>query len=539
MNLVPNFVPRDLKRFKSALCASAIAFLTSPGHGAEKMDYSAIERLKQESQRSSEVAEIVSYLSDVYGPRMSGTPRYLEMVHWVEERLRGWGIEDVRVESFGDGLRGWEVNHFAAAMTAPVFMSLDAQPVCCSRSTDGEQSSPVSVVDFYDRNALEPLAGTLNGKILLHPEIPPEYDGISGRWSDEALDRAARRQEAVTPDGLDGPGSDVSYVDRLKQRAAENDRSGEELAQFLIDEGVAAVLRSSYTPAGVVNNRIDSSIVKFHRIGEPRPVPFFVIPREQHARLLALHARGVTPEVTLSLTTSFYEDPQLHVNLIAEIPGADERLRDEVVYLGAHLDSVETATGASDNAVGAATAMEVLRMFAGLGLQPRRTVRLGLWGGEEQGLLGAQAYVERHYGDILTGTFNESQQLVSAYFNHDNNGHDIRGIFLLGHEAIRPVFQAFLDPYSDYGANTVTIENSGGTDILIFDAAGIPSFEWIQDPRNYFTHQLHTNLDAPSLLDFDSVRRNAAIIAGVVYHTAMRDDRLPRGTSLPTESFDE
>lgn len=518
--------------------APDVPIFASPGHGTENVDHAAIDRLKQTSRQSSEVAETVSYLSDVYGPRMSGTPRYLEMAHWVEKRLRGWGIEDVRLERFGGGLRGWEVSHFAAAMTAPVFMSLDAQPVCCSRSTDGEQSSFVTVVDFYDRNALEPLTGKLGGRILLHPEITPEYDGVRGRWSDEALDRAARRLEAVTPDGLDGPGSEGSYVDLLKQRAADSE-SGAELARFLIDEGVAAVLRSSYAPAGVVNNRFDTSIVKFHRIGEPQPVPFFVIPREKHARLLALHARGVTPEVTLSLTTSFHEDPHLHVNLIAEIPGADERLRDEVVYLGAHLDSVEAATGASDNAVGAATAMEVLRMFTALGLQPRRTVRLGLWGGEEQGLLGSHAYVDRHYGELFAGKFDERQQHVSAYFNHDNNGYDIRGIFLRGREAIRPVFQAFLDPYSDYGANTVTIENCGGTDLLTFDAAGIPSFEWIQDPRNYFSHQLHTNLDNPSLLDFDSVRRNAAIIAGVVYHTAMRDDRLPRGASLPTESFDE
>lgn len=506
-----------------------VALAASPRHGAETVDHAAIERLKQASRQSSEVAETVSYLSDVYGPRMSGTPRYLEMAQWVENRLRGWGIEDVRLESFGGDLRGWEVSHFAAAMTAPVFMSLDGQPVCCSRSTDGEQSSPVTVVDFYDRNALEPLAGTLRGRILLHPEVTPEYNGVRGRWSDEALDRAARRQEAVTPDGLDGPGSDVSYVDLLNQRAAASER-GKELARFLIDEGVAAVLRSSYAPAGIVNNRFDTSIVKFHRSGEPQPVPFFVIPREKHARLLALHAQGVAPEVTLNLTTSYHEDPRLHVNLVAEIPGADERLCDEVVYLGAHLDSVEAATGASDNAVGAATAMEVLRMIADLGLQPRRTVRLGLWGGEEQGLLGSHAYVERHYGNILTGTFDERQQLVSAYFNHDNNGYDIRGIFLRGHEAIRPVFQAYLDPYSDYGANTVTVENCGGTDVLTFDAAGIPSFEWIQDPGNYFSHQLHTNLDAPSLLDFDSVRRNAAIIAGVVYHTAVRDDRLPRET---------
>ena len=492
------------------------------------IDHSVVSRLREESFQHSQVDNTISYLSDVYGPRLTGTPRYLEMVKWVESQLCSWGINNIRIESFGEGLRGWEIEAFSAVMTSPAFMSLNAQPVCCSRSTDGPISGAVTLVDFYDLEALQTLTGRLRGKILLHPEVTREFDGETGAWSDDRLKKAADRFNPVTPDGLDGPGSTVTYVERLKRRVAKNDQSDRQLAQFLIDEGVAAVLRSSSAPAGVVNSRIDSGLVEFRRIGEPKPVPLFVIPREQHARLLAIQARSITPELSLNLTTRYYEDPLLFVNLIAEIPGSDRHLRDQVVFLGAHLDSVETGTGAADNGVGAATSMEVLRMIKALNLSPRRTIRVGLWGAEEQGLLGSSAYVKRHFGDILSGEFSPNQEKISAYFNHDNNGHDIRGIYLLGHEAIRPIFQAFLDPFANFGASTVTIENAGGTDILVFDATGIPSFEWIHDPQNYFSHQLHTNLDVPDLVKFESVQRNAVIIGSVVYHTAMRDEKLPR-----------
>jgi Zn-dependent M28 family amino/carboxypeptidase len=257
-------------------------------------------------------------------------------------------------------------------------------------------------------------------------------------------------------------------------------------------------------------------------------VPFFVLPREQHARLLGLLERGHSPSIELSLETRFYEDAEYHVNLIAEIPGSDPALKSEIVMLGAHLDSVETATGAADNGIGSATSMEVLRVFKALDLKPRRTVRIALWGGEEQGLKGSSAYVRQHVGDIMTGEYTGEQEKISAYFNHDNNGHDIRGIFTVGHYEVQKIFRPIFKEFTDIGGSTVTIENAGGTDILVFDAAGIPSFEWIHDPGMYFTHQLHTSLDVPAMVNFDSANRNAAIIATVVYETAMLDEKLPR-----------
>lgn len=486
------------------------------------------ERIRGELAASSTIEGNLRQLSDIYGPRLTGTPRYLEMVHWVESRIREWGIDDIVIEAYGDGDRGWDVESFSANLTAPMFTVLGAQPVCCGASTDGSLIGTPLVVDFYDLKALQRFGGELRGRILLHPDVPNLGRPETGKWSEERLQAAADRIEAVTPDGLDGPGSTVTFVDRLRQREAEEDNSDRELAEYLIEQGVGAILRSSNAPAGIVNNRFNSGLVEFHGADDPMPVPLFVLPREQHERLLTLIDNGSEPILSLSLESNYYQAPEYHVNLIAEIPGSDPKLKHEVVMLGAHLDSVEMSTGAADNGIGAATSMEVLRLIKVLDLKPRRTIRVALWGGEEQGLKGSSAYMQRHIGDILTGEFGEEHSRISAYFNHDNNGHDIRGIFTVGHREIKSIFEPIFASFDEVGAGTVTIENACCTDILVFDASDIPSFEWIHDPEMYFTHQLHTDLDVTSMVNFESANRNAAIIATVIYETAMLDKMLPR-----------
>jgi carboxypeptidase Q len=520
------------KHWAALILASAVSLTLScqaedaiDGSGAPDEIY---ESIRADLATRSTIEKNLRQLSDVYGPRLTGTPRYVEMVAWVESRIREWGIDDVRVEVYGDGDRGWEIESYSAVMTAPAFANLNVQPVCCSRSTNDEVAGVPIIVDFYDLEALRVFDGQLRGKILLHPEVTQAGRPPTGRWSDERLLAAAERVEAITPDGLDGPGSDVSYVERLRRREEDTDTTERDIAEFLLEQGVGAVLRSSSAPSGLVNNRFDSGIVEFHGTSDPRPVPFFVLPREQHERLLTLLDNGDMPELALHLETRYYEAPEYHVNLIAEIPGSDPELKDEVVMLGAHLDSVETATGAADNGIGSATSMEVLRLIKSLGLRPRRTIRVALWGGEEQGLKGSSAYMKQHIGDIMTGEFVDEHERISGYFNHDNNGHDIRGIFTVGHEDIKSIFKPIFKTFEAAGASTVTIENAGGTDILVFDASGIPSFEWIHDPEMYMTHQLHTSLDVPAMVNIESANRNAAIIATVIYETAMLDEMLPR-----------
>ena len=479
---------------------------------------------------NSTVADTLGHLSDVYGPRLSGTPRYLEMAEWTVQRFREWGIDDVRIESFGDGDRGWEALSFSAELVEPAYAPLGAQLLCCSRSTDGVVEDEPMLVDFHDLAALKSHSGELRGRILLHPDLPPQSEPETGRWSDERLRAAAERTNPVTPDGLDGPGSEVTYLDRLRERTSRADVESEDtkIARFLVKEGVAAVLMPSGAPAGVVSNRVNAGAVEFHGTNDPEPVPFFVVPREQYARLLNLYRLGQPPRVAVNAETRYYDDPAYHVNVIAEIPGSDPDLADEIVLLGAHLDSVEMAPGAADNGIGSAASMEVLRIIQSLQLRPRRTVRVGLWGGEEQGLKGSSAYVAKNIGDLLSQEFFGEYEKISAYFNHDNNGHDIRGVFLVGHHQLKPIFEPIFAAFSDVGGDTVTVELACCTDIVVFDATGIPSFEWIHDPGPYFTHQLHTDLDTTDLVNIESANRNTAIIATVVYETAMLDEILPR-----------
>lgn len=487
-------------------------------------------RVVDELNANSTIGDTLGHLANVYGPRLSGTPRYREMAEWTVRRFKAWGIDNARIESFGDGDRGWEALSFSAELIEPAYAPLGAQLMCCSRSTDGVIEDEPLLVNVHDLAALKAHRGKLYARILLHPDLPPPSEPETGRWSDERLRAAAERTNPVTPDGLDGPGSEISYLDVLRERAANADIESEDLqiARFLIDEGVAAVLLPSGAPAGVVSNRVNAGSVEFHGTDDPEPVPFFVVPREQYARLLHLYRLGKPPRVAVSAQTRYYADSHYHVNVIAEILGADPDLADEIVLLGAHLDSVEMAPGAADNAIGSASAMEVLRIIKSLELKPRRTVRVALWGGEEQGLKGSSAYVAKNIGDLLRQKFFGEHEKISAYFNHDNNGHDIRGMFLVGHHQLKPIFKPIFSAFGDVGGDTVTVELACCTDIAVFDAAGIPSFEWIHDPGPYFTHQLHTDLDTTDLVNLESANRNTAIIATVVYQTAMLDEKLPR-----------
>jgi Zn-dependent M28 family amino/carboxypeptidase len=258
------------------------------------------------------------------------------------------------------------------------------------------------------------------------------------------------------------------------------------------------------------------------------PVPHFVISREQHARMIRMMEKDAKITLKLHLKTKYYTDPEYYTNIIAEIPGTDSELREQLVLVGGHFDSNHGSTGAADNGAGSAVTMEVMRILKTLGIKPRRTIRLVLWGAEEQGHLGSLEYIDKYVGDIFTGEDRGELSRISVYFNHDNNGHKIRGILTQGNEPIRPIFERYLEPFHYVGAKTVVVENAGGTDHLGFDALNIPAFEWIQDPQQYFKTQIHTNMDVLDYVAEDTLKHNAAIIATFVYHAAMRDEMMPR-----------
>jgi Zn-dependent M28 family amino/carboxypeptidase len=298
----------------------------------------------------------------------------------------------------------------------------------------------------------------------------------------------------------------------------------EKMMKLLREEGTAVLLEPSRGEHGTLFVGGGGS----RSMGSDPALPSLVVAIEHYSRIARLLEKGLPVKLEINIQNRFYEDDSLGYNVVAEIPGTDKKLKDEVVMLGGHLDSWHAGTGATDNAAGCAVAMEAVRILKAIGVQPRRTIRIALWSGEEQGLLGSRGYAQKHFGDRGTMRLKPEHEKFSAYFNLDNGTGKIRGVYLQGNDAVRPIFEAWLKPFHDLGANTLTIRNTGGTDHLSFDAVGLPGFQFIQDRIDYDTRTHHTNMDVyDHALDGDLIQASV-IMASFVYHTAMRDEKLPR-----------
>lgn len=491
------------------------------GLAEERVDLDVVARMKEEAFQHSQVMDTLIYLSDVYGPRLTGSRAYYEAAEWAKERLEGWGLENVHFDSYRDDLRGWEIESYSVEMVAPRYMNITALPDAWTAGTDGEVIGEPIIVDYTSWRALQELKGQLRGKILMLPEIRTHGRKREGVFTEQELKNAESHINPNNRDGLDN--SDLGPAEGRRRRG-RGESEGGNVEQFLLDEGVAAVIRGSIKAPGT----LDAAQQRYIKIGDMKPVPHFVISREQHSRMVRMIERDAKIILKLHLRAKFYTEPEYSTNIIGEIPGTDRRLKEQLVLVGGHFDSYQSATGASDNGAGCATTMEVMRILKTLGIKPRRTIRLVLWGSEEQGHLGSRGYINKYVADTRTGEDKGELSRISVYFNHDNNGHNIRGIYTLGNEAIRPIFESYLEPFHYLGAETVTAEYAGGTDHVAFDALNIPAFEWIQDPMQYFYTQIHTSMDVVDFIEEDTLKRNTAIIATFVYHAAMRDEMMPR-----------
>ena len=497
------------------------------GFAQEKIDFNVVARIKEEAYQHSKVMETLSYLTDVYGPRLSGSPAYYEAAMWAKQRLESWRIENVHLDSYGDDLRGWEIESYSLEMIAPRYMNITALPDAWTIGTNGEVTGSPVIVDHSSLVALKELSGQLHGKILMSPELRSQPDVLEGIFTDEELAKAERQLNPNPARGLSANNVKPSREmlrDRLNRGESETDR----INRFLLDEGVAAVIRGSSKAPGT----LDARQQRYSKKGEMKPVPHFVVSKEQHARMVRMLDKGVEITLKLHLNVKFNENPDYHTNVIAEIPGTDSKLKNQLVFVGGHLDSQHGGTGAADNGAGSATNMEAVRILKTLGIKPRRTIRLVLWGGEEQGMRGSLAYIGKNVGDIFTGEDRGELSLISVYFNHDNNGHKIRGIFTQGNEAIRPIFERYFEPFHAVGVETVSVEFGCCTDNIGFDALNIPAYSWIQDPEQYNTTQIHTNMDVVDYVPENTLKHNAAIIAAFVYRSAMRDEMMPRRKAL-------
>jgi carboxypeptidase Q len=505
----------------------------------EKVDLEAVRRIRDAALNHSQIMEMVGELSDVSGPRLTGSPGLKRAEEYARDKLREWGLANAHLEAWGPFGRGWSLEEFTANMVSPGISPLIAYPKAWSPGTNGMVRGDVVFLDVKTATDLEKYKGKLHRKIVLFSaarHVDPLFEPPAQRQSDEDL----RRLASAPP-----PGETKPFQFTPDQRAAEelNYRKW----QFVASEGAAVVLQPSYADGGTV-------YVTSATVPNPPDVPFnqrvqawdrsrpAVVPQanvaaEQYNRMIRLLARGIAVELEVNIGVRFYDDDPMSYNVIAEIPGAD--LKEEIVMVGGSIDSWHAATGATDNAAGAAAALEVVRILQSIGVKPRRTIRIGLWSAEEQGRLGSRAYVATHFGrkvDAPDGQagparfeFKPEYEKVAGYFNFDYGTGRIRGVYLQGNEGVRPIFRAWLEPFKDLGASTLSIANIGATDHVSFDEIGLPGFEFIRDyMEGNNTRAPHTNMDTYDHVLEDDLKQSAAVAASFIYNLAMRDEKLPR-----------
>ena len=483
----------------------------------EAVDVATIARIKDEALQRSQVMETMSWLTDVYGPRLANSPNIRKAADWATGQLRGWGLSHVQLEPFTNFGRGWENTRLTFVAVAPQPFPIIAYPRAWSPGTAGPVSGEAVAVQIDSAPDFERYRGTLKGKFVLlgAPRTTPENAITAAmRYSDSALLSIA---EPAAPNparqGQPRRPLDLAAFQFPAARYA-----------FLAAEQVAAVLLPARGQEGTVFT--DNG---FPRAADaPLQPPTLHVAIEHFGRLTRLVAKGLPVTLELDMRNRFTDADANSFNVIAEIPGTDPALKGEVVMLGAHFDSWHAGTGATDNAAGSAVMMEAVRILTALGVRPKRTIRIALWGAEEQGLIGSRHFVRAHFRDSTNAPDKPEAGQLAGYFNVDNGSGKIRGVWMQGNDAVRPIFDAWMEPFKAMGMTTLTSRTTGGTDHLSFDAVGLPGFQFIQDPLQYDTRTHHSNQDVYEQVQPDDMKFNAAVVASFVWQAAQRREKLPR-----------
>lgn len=516
-------------------------------------DLEVVNRIRHEAYENSEVMDHLFQLVEVYGPRVTNSPGFLGSAQWAVDRFNEWGLPNAAMEAWGPFGQGWSREYYSAHLTEPQYEQLIGVPLGWSPSTDGKvEGTPIlaplnresrleddeRAVDRYIAKWKSKLRGALL-MIAEPPTIKPQTQAMMRRYSNSELEQLSTAPQPTTPvppeDYLD-PGLEIprdSEAQRnffrqaptwfQEERRRERRRTQSKLNEFLVSEGVRLVLHPAARGSG---GTIFPPRAGSRHVEDALPPPSIALTPEQYNRIYRLVDKGVGATVEAEVRTTIYRDDLDSINVVAEIPGGDKA--DELVMLGGHLDSTAAALGATDNGAGCAVMMEAVRILKKLDLPLARTVRIVLWGGEEQGLLGSKAYVKRHFGDPETMDLKPAHEKFSAYFNVDNGTGKIRGVYLQGNDRVRPIFRQWLGPFSDMGARTLSIRNTGGTDHLPFDAVGLPGFQFIQDQIEYSSRTHHSNMDGFDRAQPADLIQASMIVATFVYQAANRDDLIPR-----------
>ncbi len=530
-----------MRRFNAVLALLLLCLLAFPtvAQMQEQIDYDAISKIKDEgfTNRTSKVMEIISYLTDVYGPRLTNSPNIREAANYVTKQMTDWGLANVHLEPWATEFgHGWSNERFYAQVLTPRPFPLIAYPKAWTPGTNGPVTGEVVVAPISNDQDFEKYKGQLKGKfvITITPDqlrdVTPHLTADASRYTEKQLtelanqevpvrlspaEQAARRARLglppITPGTPAGPGGPGGGAQQFATR----------VGKFLAEEGALAWLETQRGDDGTVFVQGGAT----QRSTDP-VVPRVAVSAENFGRIYRILEKKIPVTMEMNIQNKFYEDDKRSFNVIGEIPGTDKA--DEVVMLGAHFDSWHGGTGATDNGAGSAVMLEAIRILKATGLKMRRTVRIGLWTGEEQGLLGSRAYVNQHFGDRQTKVVKPEQAKISGYFNVDNGTGKIRGVYLQGNDAIASLFTRWMEPFHALGMTQLTIRNTGGTDHLSFDEVGIPGFQFVQDEMDYDTRTHHSNMDVYERIQEADMKQMAVIVASFVYMTANRVEKLPR-----------
>lgn len=488
-----------------------------------------LAKINTEGFQKSQVMSLISDLSDVYGPRLTGTDQYYMAAEWVMQTMETWGIDKAYFENYCEDCMGWEVKSFNVEMVAPAYMKIQAYPYAWTENSNGVQIGDLVWIETSTDldKVKKQWAGKLKGKTVLIGPAPNQnmlFDALSTRLTEDEIEEA-ERSIIPAPDNPLGPSAgNTDLIEDLEIIFERFMRKDDVFFAFLKAEGALGILGTTPFFPGIIH---PSGTYNF-RASDEKPLPYFAISPENFGKLSRLTKREMTPKIKFHLDSELYLKPENNVNVFAEIAGSDPKLKDEVVMIGAHFDSWHPAAGATDNGAGSAVMMEVMRIIKASGLKPKRTIRMALWGGEEQGYVGSLAYAENHYGKVKETTRKKEVEKISAYLNMDNGAGQMRGIYLQGNEAVKPIFEDMLAPYEYLDVNHLTIQNTNMTDHDVFDYYKIPGFQIIQDRLNYSTVTHHTNLDALEYVPERDMMINATVIAALVYQIAEREGMMPR-----------
>lgn len=534
-----------------------------------------IDKIKEEGFNRSQVMMTLTYLTETFGPRLTGSPNLKAANDWTRNVMAGRGME-AYLESWGPFGRGWTLKKFSAQMDKPYVLPFVAYPKAWGPSTRGEVTGEVVYFDARTEADFGRYKGKLRGKIILmgqERKLKSIFEPLGDRRSDEDLEDLAQgkgqglgatrpRNTQPAPTAVPAP-SPAAPVSSPVPTSAPSPTSAPPAPssrprpmmpnrlKFLKDEGALVLMDNSNNGSNgtvfVANASVPQSVIPsggdsapritlsaYDKRAEPTMLPQMTLSSEHWNRLYRLVKMGQKPVVTVNISSQFHDQDPMAYNTIGDIPGTD--LKNEVVMMGAHMDSWHVGTGATDNGCNVAVLMEAARIIQTLGIKPRRTIRVALWTGEEEGLLGSSAYVKAHFGEMKAPTPGAKMELVkkpgyeqlSAYYNLDNGGGKVRGIFSQSNSGAAPIFAQWLKPFVALGAGTMSPQNTSSTDHIPFDRIGLPGFQFIQDNLDYWSQTHHSTQDVLERVPEEDIKFNAVVLAAFVWQTAMMDEKMPR-----------